>query len=143
VKFAGRDGEKDRTIDAICASVYESRGLWLAGIEIKVTRTDFSKELRDPAKEEAALRHCKFFYLATPTNLISPEELFGGLGLVYVRADGAKVVKRAELREGVVDPDLRLVCSILRSAATAEEYLRPRDNEGNEDEGELHAVRAI
>jgi hypothetical protein len=117
VKSQSREGQVARTVDAMCASVYESRGLWLAGIEIKVTRTDWKKELRDPEKSEPIMRFCRYYYLATPTDLVSPEELIEGWGLVYVRADGAKVVRRAEPREAVQPPDLGFVCSILRAAS--------------------------
>lgn len=119
VKVPPREGQVARIADALCASVYESRGLWLAGIEIKVTRTDFMKELRDPEKSEPILRYCKYYYLATPTDLVSPEELMEGWGLVYVRADGAKVVRRAEPRDGVAPPDMGFVCSVLRAAAVS------------------------
>lgn len=55
---------KRRTIDAIIASVWPSRGLWIAGVEIKVSRSDLLRELANPKKQESIYKHCDYFWLA-------------------------------------------------------------------------------
>src|SRR4051812_18306594 len=42
----------DRSADAIAMSVWPSRGLELHGFEVKVSRGDWLRELREPAKAE-------------------------------------------------------------------------------------------
>lgn len=42
-----------RTIDAIAMSLWPSRGLELHGHEIKVSRSDWLRELKEPEKAEA------------------------------------------------------------------------------------------
>ena len=127
-----------RTIDALAASVYPSRGLYLAGIEIKVTKTDWRKELREPEKSEELTRFCRYFYVACPTGVVPEGELPEAWGLIEVRADGATITRRAAVREDVDPPDISMVCSILRTASQAlapTEHLE--DTDGTEsDTGE-------
>jgi hypothetical protein len=107
---------KIRTADAIVASVYPSRGLWLAGIEIKVTKTDWRKELRDPDKSEDIRRFCKYWYVASPSGIVPEGEMPEDWGLIYVRADGAQIVKPASSTR-CEPPDMGFVLSVLRTTS--------------------------
>ena len=53
-----------RTADAIAMSVWPSRGLALSGIEIKVSRSDWLRELKNPKKADEIGRHCDYWVLA-------------------------------------------------------------------------------
>lgn len=121
--------EKPRRVDALAVSVFPSRGLYLAGIEIKVTKTDFRKELRDPEKSEPIAQFCKYYYIAAPVNVVPIGELPERWGLIEVRADGATIVHRAEPREVVEPPDIGFMCSVLRSASRLSEPREDSDNE--------------
>lgn len=50
----GFSRRRTRTADAIAASVWPSRGLYLVGVEIKVCVHDWRRELADAAKSESA-----------------------------------------------------------------------------------------
>jgi hypothetical protein len=113
---------KPRFIDAIVASVFPSRGLWLAGVEIKVTKTDWRSELRDPDKSACIMRFCRYWYMACPVGIIPIGEVPEAWGLVEVRADGATIVKKAERLESET-PDMGFVCSVLRAASKGEGVL--------------------
>lgn len=45
------------------------------GYEVKVSRSDYKRELRDPHKRSAAVRFCHEFYMAVPFGLLRPDEL--------------------------------------------------------------------
>lgn len=61
---------RGRTIDALVMSCWPSRGLRLYGVEIKVSRSDWLRELKDPAKAESVCRFCDCFYLAVGSDEI-------------------------------------------------------------------------
>jgi len=101
-----------RTADAVAVSVWPSRGLYLSGIEIKVSRPDFQKELANPEKADAIQKYCKYWYVAVPKGLVNEGEVPETWGLIECDRT-ARVTKAApELKP--LDVDMLLVCSILR-----------------------------
>jgi len=54
----GTGGKITRRADAIVQALWPSRGLWLAGVEIKVSRGDWLRELKDAGKADAIARYC-------------------------------------------------------------------------------------
>lgn len=109
---------KTRTADAVIASTWPSRGLWLAGVEIKVSRSDWKGELANPDKAAAIGDYCPFWYIAAPAGIVPVAEVPETWGLVEVTARSATIVKQAPRREHQ-QPDILLVCSILRAAEAA------------------------
>jgi hypothetical protein len=107
---------RTRTADAMIASVWPSRGLWLAGVEIKVSRSDWKKELARAEKSCEIQRYCKRWYVAAPVGVVPMEELPDTWGLIEMRENTAAIAKAAPDLEAV-PPDILLICSILRSAA--------------------------
>jgi hypothetical protein len=53
----------NRTADALVMQLWPSRGLHLEGFEVKCSRADVLKELRDPSKAEAFARYCDRWWL--------------------------------------------------------------------------------
>ena len=49
---------KVRTADAIAISLWPSRGLEIHGLEIKVSRSDWRRELKQPEKSVPIQRYC-------------------------------------------------------------------------------------
>jgi len=113
----GFERRKNRTADAVAISCYPSRGLYMAGIEIKVSRPDWMKELADPTKADAIQKYCKYWYVAAPKGLIDVGEVPETWGLIECSST-ARIVKPAPMLEPE-PPDMLLVCSILRNAATS------------------------
>ncbi len=105
-----------RTADAVIASVWPSRGLWLAGVEIKVSRSDWKKELAHAEKSCEIQRYCKRWYIAAPADVVPIAEMPETWGLIEVRESTAAIAKPAPDLPAV-PPDMLLICSILRSAA--------------------------
>lgn len=65
----------DRTADAIAMCLYPSRGLTLHGFEIKVARSDWQRELKDPSKAEAVAQHCDYWWIVAPEGVVENWEL--------------------------------------------------------------------
>lgn len=53
-----------RWADALAIGLWPSRGLYFHGVEIKVSRSDLVRELKDPAKAEAIASYCDYWWIA-------------------------------------------------------------------------------
>lgn len=72
-----------RTCDGLAMGVWPSRGLTLLGFEIKASRQDWIKELREPAKAERFCRFCDRWYLVvSDEKIVQPGELPATWGLM-------------------------------------------------------------
>lgn len=71
-------------LDAWAMNVFPSSGYTTIAYEIKVSRGDFLRELKDPNKRQWAMTFTDEFYFVAPRHLISPKELPEGCGLVEV-----------------------------------------------------------
>lgn len=111
----GFSRRQTRTADAIIASVYPSRGLWLAGVEIKVSQYDWKKELADADKAADFMRWCRYWYVAAPAGVVDVAELPETWGYIEVGRICKIVVKAPALNP--VPPDMSLMCSVLRNVA--------------------------
>lgn len=118
-----------RTADALVVGLWPSRGLDLIGIEIKASRSDWLRELADPAKaEEGLFPYCDQWYLAVADEkIVQAGELPKTWGLLAPK--GCKLVCRVEAPTLAPKPMDRLqLAAILRRAkewhADPEEYVR-------------------
>lgn len=65
-----------RTADAIAIGMYRSCGQLIHGFELKVSRTDWLKELSNAAKAESLMRYCHRWSLIVPdTTIVKDGEL--------------------------------------------------------------------
>lgn len=74
-------GFASKRMDAWAVNCYPSKSE-LRGFEVKVSRGDFLKELKDPNKRKHAMSLCDRFYFVTPRGLIKLNELPAGCGLI-------------------------------------------------------------
>lgn len=86
--------DANRHLDAIAMDLWPSRGLALAGIEIKISRRDWRRELENPWKAEQLARFCDYFWVAAPTGMIGLADFPSAWGLMEVDPDG--VIKTAK-----------------------------------------------
>lgn len=106
-----------RTIDAMAMSLWPSRGLTLYAFEVKCSRKDWLKELRDPAKAEAFGPYVDYFYLVvSDAGIVKPGELPDAWGLMAPRAGGIGVVREAPRNEAVRKMDRGMLAALLRQA---------------------------
>lgn len=106
----------NRHLDMIVMDLWPSRGLALHGIEIKVSRGDLLRELKDPAKADEIGRYCDFFWIAAPKGVAKPDELPLAWGLIEVTDTAtSRVVKQAQ-RIDAAPIDRSFLAAMLRGA---------------------------
>lgn len=92
--------DKPRRTDLLGISTFPSRGLRMAGFELKSSRDDVLKELREPEKAEAMQRFCHLWYLVVGrSDLIGLDELPPNWGLIVPHGTGLRVKKNAPVLE--------------------------------------------
>lgn len=84
-----------RSADAISMSLYPSRGLRLHGFEIKVSRSDWLHELKQPDKSVALQRYCDHWWIVTPADIVREGELPPTWGHLILKGNGLHCVAKA------------------------------------------------
>src|SRR5487761_2123419 len=99
-----------RTADAIAMSLWPSRGMELHGFEVKVSRADWLRELKEPAKAEEIARRCdRWWIAAADREIVVPAELPPTWGLLVPRGEKlVAIVEAPQLkgREAIARPFL-------------------------------------
>lgn len=118
------DGKRNKTVryaDAIACSLWRSRGFWLQGFEIKVSKSDWKRELKDPAKAEEIARFCRHWWVVAPPGIVDVDELPLSWGLLEPVGSRAKdiewrlnVVKKAGANDDPVPVGIEFMSKILR-----------------------------
>lgn len=107
-------------VDALAMNCYAYLKWPLVGYEIKVSRSDFTAELREPAKTARSAAFCSAFYFACPAGLIEPKEVPDPYGLMVVQPSGrTRIVKQSRLERP--EPTWNLVGLLMRRLAQLEE----------------------
>ncbi len=107
--------------DAVAMNVWPSGGYAIHGIEIKVSRGDWLREARDPAKNVGVRQFCDAWWIAVPdAAIVRVGELPAEWGMLVV-ADGAvrTTVKAPTLTPMPMDRGFAAV--LIRAAADAQE----------------------
>lgn len=82
-----------RRIDVVAMGLWRSTGHVVHGIELKVSRSDWLKERRQPQKAEAAVRTCDYWWLAAgDASIVKDGELPEGWGLLVPHGRGLRAV---------------------------------------------------
>jgi hypothetical protein len=112
-----------RTIDAYAMSLWPSRGLSLLAFEIKSSRSDWQRELKNPAKAEEFCELADYFYLVVgDKSIVHPGELPETWGLLVPHGRGLKAeVEAPRLRpkmDGAFPPGFgrSYLAALLRAA---------------------------
>lgn len=104
--------------DAIGMDLWPSRGLLLTGFELKVSRNDWLKELKNPQKAETFFQYCdRWFLVVGDKDIVKEGELPEPWGLIVPRGKGLTIAKAAPVDKRKVKPIDRLfLAALLRSA---------------------------
>lgn len=86
-------------IDAAAVGVWPSKGLYRAAFEVKVSRSDFLAELKDPTKNAWAREHFHEFWFVAPGGVVKESELPEGDGWLKPHGSGLSIVRHASRRE--------------------------------------------
>jgi len=121
--FAGyRTTTPLRTIDALAVDLWPSSGHLIHGFEVKVSRSDWLTELKDPDKAEAFRPYVDHWWLVVSDPAIVRDDLPDGWGLMCVIGAGShggpslRVRKRAPRIERQPMP-LEMTAAWLRATA--------------------------
>ena len=104
----------EKRIDAWAINCWRSQKFLKISFEIKVSRSDFLRELKDPKKRLPAMSVSNEFYFVAPKGIIKKEELPDDCGLIELLDSGSlRLAVRAETRQ-ITDPPWSFVASIGR-----------------------------
>lgn len=119
----GTGRHKSRTADAIAMSLWPSRGIELHGIECKISRSDWKRELDNPAKAEACCKFCdRWWLVVSDEKIVQTGELPPTWGLLAAR--GEKLVCITEAPKLDAQPITKVfLAGLLRAAA---EWVPPK-----------------
>lgn len=114
---------KNRAADAIVMSCWPSRGLHLTGYEIKVSRSDWLNERKQPEKAESIAAYCEFWVLLTAPGVVKDViEIPEGWGWVVFDGKNFKTMKPAARKECQAC-DRNFLAALLRRASRNDEAI--------------------
>ena len=105
-----------RTADAISVATWTSMGLAIHGFEVKRSRADFLRELKQPEKSSTIIRYCDRWWIAVDDDKIAkPSEIPETWGLMVRRGKTLVTVKEAP-KLSPTSLDRGFVAALLRRA---------------------------
>jgi len=108
-------GKTERYADALAFGLWPSRGLTVTGFEIKSSRSDWLRELKDPAKSVAIQKYCDFWYIcAGREDIVLVDELPVTWGLMVPAKTKMKVVVKAPQLKDWEQPTRSFMASVMR-----------------------------
>lgn len=81
-EVAARTGGGTCYTDAVAVNLWRSRSYSVQGIEIKVSRSDWMRELKNPRKNDEVMAYCDNFWVFAAPGIVDPQELPPGWGLM-------------------------------------------------------------
>lgn len=125
---SGYGGDSERRMDAWAMHHHPSKGNKRVAYEVKVSRRDFLKDIKDPLKHRPALIFSNEFFFVAPKGMIKAKELPLFAGLLEVEETGSDnpdykhrlwPTIHAPWRD-TVPPSWRFVVSLVRSVQKQE-----------------------
>lgn len=108
-EVAPRTGGGTRYADAMAMNLWKSRSYAVHGFEFKVSRSDWLRELRSPAKADEIFGYCDHFWIVAAPGIVKPEELPAKWGLMEPTIKrGAKF---ASAHDGQLSDPTMAVCN--------------------------------
>lgn len=92
-EVAPATGGGTRYADAVAVNLWSSRGHEVVGYEVKVSRSDWLRELKQPEKAEPVMRYCDRWFVVTEKDCIKPGELPVNWG--HMERRGSRLVQVA------------------------------------------------
>lgn len=113
---SGTGANAHRRADAVAMNLYPSRGLEIHGFEVKIARSDWLRELKDPDKSASVQMRCDRWWICTDDDkIVKDGELPPTWGLMVLRS-GKLVVKMQAPALATPPIDRAFVASLLRAA---------------------------
>ena len=125
----GTGYQKRGTADFVAVSTWPSKGYRAIGFEIKVSRGDFLRELKQPEKRQHLESVCAECWFVAPAGLLRAEEIPEGWGLLEVLNGAEEEKLRAKVQPRQREPkpwSMSFMAAIVRRCADAEPVLPAR-----------------
>lgn len=107
-----------RTADAMAMSLWPSRGLHLMGFEVKISRSDWLHEFKNPSKADEIANYCHEWYLVVgDEDIVKDDELPKTWGLIVPSGKGLKIKKEATFNKKPWTIDYLFLAGIFRNIA--------------------------
>jgi len=111
--------KEERYADAVAMNLYPSRGLDVLGFEIKVSRSDWLSELKQPHKSAAIQKYCDRWWIVVGSkDIIDTSELPSTWGLMVV-GNGRLLISKDAPKLKPEHLDRAFVASLLRRSYEA------------------------
>jgi len=127
----GYGSDREGRIDFAAFSMWDSTGDRAIACEVKRTRADFMRELRNPSKRAWVEKQFGECYFVVAAGIVQPDEVPQGWGLLSVTKNGDKLRQLKAPTQRKVDISQTLTRSILRRAAKLEEESESSAIEGH------------
>lgn len=126
-------GKTARRFDVVVISLWKSMGLHVHGYEIKVSRSDWLRELENPEKANMLRQYCTAFWAVAPRGLIAQTEMPVGWGLLEGtrNAKGVQLRKAIQAQQTIAEgwDDQFWQCMLLRAVHRDEQEITQRVND--------------
>lgn len=80
-----KTGGGNRRLDFVAMECWESRGHALWGFEVKVSKADLAREIRDPSKHTCFFECLDYYSIAAPEEIVDVDTVPEAWGIVVVR----------------------------------------------------------
>jgi hypothetical protein len=115
---------RSRSLDYMLINLWVSRGLAIHGIEKKSNRSDWTKELKNPAKQEDHFKFCDYFWLLTDKEGVAKiEEIPPTWGWYHINANGTVRTMKAAPKLNPIPITRSFMCAMFRRAADTTGYI--------------------
>jgi hypothetical protein len=115
---------RSRSLDYMLINLWVSRGLAIHGIEKKSNRSDWTKELKNPAKQEDHFKFCDYFWLLTDKEGVAKiEEIPPTWGWYHITANGTVRTMKAAPKLNPIPITRSFMCAMFRRAADLTNYV--------------------
>ncbi len=109
--------------DYILMNLWPSRGLSLTGFELKSSRSDWQRELKQPAKAENIFQYCDYFYLLTTDETIAKlDEIPVTWGWMNIKKSRIEIKKEAPKLKPV-EISRHFLAALLKRACSKKNYV--------------------
>lgn len=86
----------NRSADVVMVGLWPSRGCQIEGMELKISRSDWLRELKKPEKAEAFVPYCDHWWvIASSPDIVKLSELPPTWGLMVPRGNGMGIIRHA------------------------------------------------
>jgi hypothetical protein len=114
-----------RTADFVAMDLWPSKGLTLHGHEVKVSRSDWLRELKEPEKAAEFTPYMNCWWLVvSDSRIVRDGELPEDWGLMTMRGSLLRVIRSAPRRDAKPLTPMRLAALLRAVAQTAENRAR-------------------